>query len=51
MHYISVDRRELVESLIDGEHRERLINSVVLGRSWKSSTGSKGRDEGRRAMS
>jgi len=31
-HHISVDRRELAESLIDGEHRERLINGVVLGR-------------------
>src|ERR1035438_1047888 len=31
-HHISVDRRELVESLIDGEHCERLINGVVLGR-------------------
>src|SRR5271154_3612729 len=31
-HHISVDRRELVEGLVDGEDRERLGDGVVLGR-------------------
>ena len=31
-HHISVDRRELVEGLVDGQDRERLVNGVVLGR-------------------
>jgi len=30
-HHIAVDRRQFVEGLVDGEHRERLINAVVLG--------------------
>jgi len=31
-HHISVDRRELVQGLIDGEHGKRLVDGVVLGR-------------------
>ena len=31
-HHISVDRRELVQGLVYGQDRERLINGVILGR-------------------
>src|ERR1700728_5106781 len=31
-HHIGVDRRELVEGLVDGKDRERLVDAVVLGR-------------------
>src|SRR6516162_8817808 len=31
-HHVAVDRRQLVEGLVDGQDRERLINAVVLGR-------------------
>src|SRR5690348_17320560 len=30
-HYVSVDRRELIESLVDGECGEGVIDGVVLG--------------------
>src|SRR5207248_7024988 len=31
-HYLSVDRRQLVQGPVDGEDGERLVHGVVLGR-------------------
>jgi hypothetical protein len=31
-HDVGVDRWQLVERLVDGEHHERVINAVVLVR-------------------